>query len=881
LIEPEVGASFSKKARATSKSSVTTIQTKAERQSLLWQIGVVSALTLGFGLVNWHWLAANIVTYGWDRMDHLITSLAYNNILQVVTPQSFLNALVYSNYYPPFVHFNMWLFYQLFGVNEDVAAMVNVIYMAVLLFATWSIAERVSNRFTAALAVTVLGTFPIIFIMSRYLYLDFALTALVALAIALLLATQRFTRRTVSLWFGAALGIAMLIKWTAVAFLATPLLFVLWRSDVLVTLFRNPGVLRPAWRRLAIAVSASTAVTAAWYWPARAAATQSPLGDWLFPGFILFTAGFFYALLCSVNDRPAALRPLLNALSAGAVALWVMSFWYLPNVEFLDGFWRNAYGLEGGGIEIYGEYLYALLTEHLSPVYSVVLIIIAATFGWRRRATLGQFFRQLDDTTWVLIIWVLTAYIIFPSRSGPPHSRYVMPFLPPFAIWIAQGLWQWPRPASRKFVISLVLIAAIGQYALLSFDSLAAGRAPLRMNTPAGPVDLLAHGFFVQYPASERTDPRYALAPEVLKLVEQDRVRQNRERLNLGILVNLPQLHEKHFLYEIYITYHRVLLRELARNWRDQPAYNQLFDMDFVLLSDTHTYGTSDPSREVVDRILTQPQDLFNLAFRPVREWNLPGGEMVRLYERRFAATEPGFAPANYEQLLHEFGDDWGPDDALVLTAPDQAYIMGLSLPADNNNAIVPLPADGEGSAESLAQLAKLAQTHSRIFFLSHNAAVADPSNSIEAWLREHLIAGPDTWINALRVTPFITQPLPTTPTRAVDAQWQQGVALQGLAVDQTAIHAPGSVAVRLFWGARAATGQKVSLQLLGPDGALVAQQDADLANAHTPFVLLLPRDLTPGEYKLALILYDPATMQRAALTSGSDAVDLLTFTLP
>ncbi len=93
MIEPEVGASFGKKARATSKSTVSNIQTKPTRQSLLWPIGVVGALTLIFGLVNWHWLRANIVTYGWDRMDHLITSLAYNDILQIVTPQSVLNAL--------------------------------------------------------------------------------------------------------------------------------------------------------------------------------------------------------------------------------------------------------------------------------------------------------------------------------------------------------------------------------------------------------------------------------------------------------------------------------------------------------------------------------------------------------------------------------------------------------------------------------------------------------------------------------------------------------------------------------------------------------------------------------------------------------------------
>jgi len=60
-----------------------------------------------------------------------------------------------------------------------------------------------------------------------------------------------------------------------------------------------------------------------------------------------------------------------------------------------------------------------------------------------------------------------------------------------------------------------------------------------------------------------------------------------------------------------------------------------------------------------------------------------------------------------------------------------------------------------------------------------------------------------------------------------------------------------------------------------------VAQQDADLASAQAPFVLLLPSNLTAGEYKLTLILYDPDTMQRTVLVTGGDAIDLLTFTLP
>jgi hypothetical protein len=37
----------------------------------------VLALTALFAFVNWHWLRANVVTYGWDRLDHLITSLVY------------------------------------------------------------------------------------------------------------------------------------------------------------------------------------------------------------------------------------------------------------------------------------------------------------------------------------------------------------------------------------------------------------------------------------------------------------------------------------------------------------------------------------------------------------------------------------------------------------------------------------------------------------------------------------------------------------------------------------------------------------------------------------------------------------------------------------
>ena len=115
---------------------------KLNRRTYLLGGLFVLALTALFALANWHWLRANVVTYGWDRLDHLITSLVYRDTLSQVTPRSLLAALAYSDYYPPLVHYGAVVLYRLFGVDEDVAPMVNVFYMAILLGATFWLAAR-------------------------------------------------------------------------------------------------------------------------------------------------------------------------------------------------------------------------------------------------------------------------------------------------------------------------------------------------------------------------------------------------------------------------------------------------------------------------------------------------------------------------------------------------------------------------------------------------------------------------------------------------------------------------------------------------------------------------------------------------------------------
>lgn len=870
---------------------------------------VVGGLTLIYALVNWAWLRTNVVTYGWDRMDHLISTLAYNDILRSVNLHSLFAAFAWSDYYPPLVHLVAVAGYKLFGVHEDVAAMTNLVYLALLLGAVWSIARRADGPAVALLATLIIATFPVIYAMSRYLYLDFALTGLVAASVATLLASERFTRRGPALLFGLALGAAFLVKWTVAAFVAVPLAVILWRSGALAEVVRRPAALRPAWRRLAASLLAGLGLAGVWVWPARDVAAQQPLGLGLIPLFGLLAAAVVYALLGTGRHRTEGEGrrggALANILSAGAVSALTLSLWYLPNINFLLGFYINAYGKPSGRMWAYDRYLNYIVTEQLSPLYTAVFVLVAAAllWSWARRSgwrpTVGQianlsYFRRgglrrlaaLDDTAFVLLAWAAVPFLIFASRVSTAHSRYLMPFLPPFAIWIAAGLWRLRPLALRPAAVGLVLLLGWAQFAIISFDRFDAWRHRFVVNLPAGPVNLLGHGFSIQYPAAGVTDPRFAIAPEVLSILEQDRQARGRERVTLGLVVNAYQLHEKHFLYEIYTRFPQVFLRELARNWSGRPTYPQLFEMDYVLLDDTHTYRTAEESQRVTERILTHPDDLFNQAFRERQRWDLPSGETILLYERRFGETRPGISPETYHTFMQTLGPELGAGDTLLLTAPDQVYVVGLLLPEETPVEVAALPADGATAEESVATLQDLARRSRRLFLLSRNSAAADPDGRLEGWLHANALPGPEVWFNDLRVAAFV----PGSPARTLDIRLDAGfgdagLTLAGASLGAVDALAPGdALPLTLFWEAPGDLSDlKVFVQLLGPDGALVAQRDTALMDGPQPHALLIPRAAAPGDYRLIAGLYRAGTGQRLpAMLNGQrlpdDAVPIATI---
>ena len=117
-------------------------QTDAGRTRLA-ALALLLLLILFHLLNNWLWRATNEVVFGFDRMFHQVTSLAYHNILsEGVNLHSLFSALTWSDYYAPLVHLVAALFYNLFGVSMDVAAMSNSLFVVLFLVSVYGIGER-------------------------------------------------------------------------------------------------------------------------------------------------------------------------------------------------------------------------------------------------------------------------------------------------------------------------------------------------------------------------------------------------------------------------------------------------------------------------------------------------------------------------------------------------------------------------------------------------------------------------------------------------------------------------------------------------------------------------------------------------------------------
>jgi 4-amino-4-deoxy-L-arabinose transferase-like glycosyltransferase len=191
---------------------------------------LIGALVLFHAVNNWIWLVGNVTWTGWDKARHLTQSLNFSQMLSPPTIRSLFDLMIADSIRPPLVPASAAVMYWLFGRSADIATMINVVYMAIALAATYGLGRRWAGRRLGFVSVILLAFFPMFYAMSRHFYLEFALMAMVALTVYLLVATDGFQRRGISILFGLSLGLGLLTKRTFAVFLTGPLIVAILAS---------------------------------------------------------------------------------------------------------------------------------------------------------------------------------------------------------------------------------------------------------------------------------------------------------------------------------------------------------------------------------------------------------------------------------------------------------------------------------------------------------------------------------------------------------------------------------------------------------------------------------------------------------------------------
>ncbi len=604
--------------------------------------------------INWSWLSTNVNVIGWDRPRHLIESLVYNDILDQTSLGSLFEAWTYSGYYPPLFHLSMVAFYKFFGVSMDVAAMVNIVYLVVLLISAYGIGREIGGTGVGLLTAFITSTLPMVFAMSRYTYIEFSLTAMVALSIWLLLLSQGFARKGHSLLFGLSLGLGLLTKWTLALFVFPALIVVILRSGLLSGLTKETGRFSVDKRWLAASSVLGLLLTLAWYLPNAQRVTELPLKHLLLPISWLLLTGLMYLL-----RQPS--RPSVNLLSCLWLGLVIAGSWYLSRPDFINHTFFIAWGRPQRQTWAFEYYLDRLIHEQFSPLYAVLLVAMSVGLLVLHR----QAFRKAEywrrawrSDLFLFVLWIAVPYLVFSFRPSSRHSRFIMPILPAAAAIMAYGLFKIRFRVARVLAISLLVILASLQSLVLSFDTLGWIRdAAIVDLAVVGQVNIFANGPQNQLPSSGPTDSRFWIVPGVLEYMVTHS--QGSEPIELGLLLNTQQINEQHFQYLIYTDYQgQVRTRELALNLANEPIYPQLFELDYVLLMTNHLQHRINPdSLEVVEAILNDPPPEFREAFQLAWEYALPDERVVYLYERRRSSPPEALRTLD-DAILARSGDD-------------------------------------------------------------------------------------------------------------------------------------------------------------------------------------------------------------------------------
>ncbi|MBW4624140.1 MAG: phospholipid carrier-dependent glycosyltransferase [Brasilonema octagenarum HA4186-MV1] len=380
-------------------------KSKQNKYKNLFILGIIWLLG---ALCDRIWFALDRSVPAWDQADYLTGSLNYWHALQ--NPQWFnqewwQSFWLLSSKIPPLTYIVTAIVQNIFGIEPDQATLMMLFFSAILLTSVYGLGTVLFSETVGLWAAALCQILPALYLLRLEFLLDYPLAAVVTLSFFCftvwrmtvdkgVFASFSFptspTPPTQWFWaaaFGLTLGLALMVKQTALFFLLTPIVWV------------GVGALRHRrWGRLLQLLGSlcfSVLVFGPWY-----------RTNWL----IILTSGKRATIDSAIAER----QPGLDKLES-----W-MYYWnqlpyqvslpllFVPLVSLLIWWGRSKFASENPKLETIPS---------------------------------SKANQQNSSLIW-LLVFCIGGYFL-SCLNVNKHERYVLPYLPPVTVLLAYGLTRW------------------------------------------------------------------------------------------------------------------------------------------------------------------------------------------------------------------------------------------------------------------------------------------------------------------------------------------------------------------------------------------------------------------------------------------------------
>jgi 4-amino-4-deoxy-L-arabinose transferase-like glycosyltransferase len=545
--------------------------------------GLILLLIWGFGAIcDRIWLSLDNSIPGWDQSDYLTGTLNYWRALQNIQLSSnewWQSFWLLSSKIPPLTYIITGLTQNIFGAGQDQAMLVMLLFSGVLIYSVYGIGKVLFNATVGLWAAALCQLLPGLYRLRLQFLLDYPLAAVVTLCFFCLTAwhnvhksrlNNKITISSLALrWylvivFGISLGLALLIKQSALFFLLTPIIWV------------GVGTLRSGrWGKLlelAGGIWVSSLIFGGWY-----------RTNWL----MILTS----SKRATIDSAIAEGDPPLNTVKA-----WIFYWQLLPYQVSLP-----------------------LL---LIPVFG--LLLYWARFAEKQERTKTKREKTSYSLRW-LGIFLVAAYLL-TSLNINKDDRYIVPYLPILAVFLAYGLTVAQSILGQRIRWgTLSIAAALMLYNLFPISSFASDWIAQTLS-PNGKYR----------PDLQPPLPHKEVIAEIIRT-------EPYLRSTLGVLPSTSEINQHNLNYYGALAKFQVYGRQVGIKKKD--IEHDARSMPWFITKTGEQGSVPSSQKDIVKAVETSPD--FELHSR----WKLKDGSWLRLYEQKVPEVEVRSRPMEYSSV--------------------------------------------------------------------------------------------------------------------------------------------------------------------------------------------------------------------------------------